>query len=286
MVGYIDVGGGMRGVYGAGVLDRFLDDGIKFPYYIGVSAGSANIVSHLGGHRDRTLRFYRDYSYHREYMGLNNLIKTGSYINLDYIYSTLTDEGGLDPLNYDVFKGNKVDFYVVATDSTTGKACYFDRDSIKRNEYSVIKASCSVPLACPPRGYKGVLYFDGGVSDPIPIRKALESGCDKVVVTLTLPKDFQKNHKFPKWMYPMIIKNYPAIAPMLYDMIDKYNSDLEYLKTLEKQGKVLILSPDDCCGVTMLSRPKDGVQKLYQKGYEDAGRVKEFLSLQENVSGK
>ena len=286
VVGYIDVGGGLRGVYGAGVLDRILDDNIKFSCYIGVSAGSANIVSHLGGHRERTLRFYRDYSYHRDYMGWNNMIKKGSYINLDYIYSTLTDEGGLDPLNYDVFKENNVDFYVVATDSTTGEACYFDRNHIKRNDCSAIKASCSVPLACPPRNYNGTSYFDGGVSDPIPVRKALELGCDKIVVTLTLPTDFQKNHKFPRWLYPIIIKKYPKIAPMLYDMIDKYNSDLKYLRLLEKQGKALILSPDDCCGVTMLKRSKEGIQKLYQKGYDDACKVKDFLAFQENVSGK
>ena len=94
VVGYIDVGGGMRAVYGAGVLDRLFDDGVSFPYYLGVSAGSANIISHLGGHRERTLRFYRDYSFHKEYMGFDRWIKNGSYLNLDYIYSTLTDENG------------------------------------------------------------------------------------------------------------------------------------------------------------------------------------------------
>ncbi len=283
MVGYIDVGGGMRGVYGAGVLDRLLDDNVKFSCYIGVSAGSANIISHLGGHKGRTLRFYRDYSYHREYMGWNNFIKTKSYLNLDYIYSTLTNEGGLDPLNYDVFKENKVDFYIVTTDTTTGEARYLEKDSIKRNDCTSIKASCSIPLFCPPINSNGVTYFDGGVSDPIPVRKALELGCDKVVVTLTLPKDFHKKHKFPKWLYPIVVKKYPEIAIKLYDMIDKYNADLDYLKALEKQGKVLVLSPDDCCGVTTLKRTKEGIQSLYQKGYEDARRVKEYLSLQENV---
>ncbi len=283
MIGYIDVGGGMRGVYGAGVLDRFLDDNIKFSCYVGVSAGSANIISHLGGHRGRTLRFYRDYSHHPEYMGLNNMVKTGSYLNLDYIYSTLTDEGGLDPLNYDVLKENKADFYIVATDTLTGNSHFFDMKSIKRNDCTSIKASCSIPLFCPPRNCGGRMYFDGGVSDPIPVRKAFELGCDKVVVTLTLSKDFRKKHKFPKWLYPIVVKKYPAIATKLYDMIDKYNEDLEYLIDLERQGKVLILSPDDCCAVTTLKRTKEGIQNLYQKGYEDAFRVKEFLSIQENV---
>lgn len=286
MIGYIDVGGGMRAVYGAGVLDRLLDDNVKFSCYVGVSAGSANIISHLGGHRERTLRFYRDYSYHKEYMGFKLWVKNKSYINLDYIYSTLTDEDGLDPLNYEVFEKNNAQFYVVTTDSVTGKPCYLDRSFIAKNDCFAIKASCSIPLFCPPRSKNGVSYFDGGVADPIPIRKAFELGCDKVVVTLTLPKDFHKNHKFPEWLYPIIVHKYPEMAVKMYEMIDKYNEDLEYIKELEKQGKVLVLSPDDCCGITTLKRTKEGIEKLYNKGYQDAYKVKKFLLPQENMCEK
>ena len=101
MVGYIDVGGGMRAVYGAGVLDRCLDENIEFSYYLGVSAGSANIISFLADQRGRCLRFYHDYAFRREYMSFHNFIKKGSYIDLDYIYTTLTAHGGEDPLDFE-----------------------------------------------------------------------------------------------------------------------------------------------------------------------------------------
>ncbi len=283
MVGYIDVGGGMRAVYGAGVLDRLLDDGVTFPFYIGVSAGSANIISHIGGHRGRTLRFYRDYSYHKEYMGFDLWLKNKSYLNLDYIYSTLSNEGGLDPLNYDVIERNKASFYAVTTNSVTGEPCYLDKNSISRNDYFALKASCCIPLFCSPIERNNTAHFDGGVADPIPVRKAFEMGCDRVVITLTLPKAFHKNHKFPKWLYSIIVNKYPKVAIKMYEMIDKYNEDLEYIKALEKQGKVLILAPDDCCGITTLKRTKEGIENLYNKGYNDAARVKEFLMSQENV---
>ncbi len=283
MVGYIDVGGGMRAVYGAGVLDRLLDDEVSFPLYIGVSAGSANIVSHLGGHRERTLRFYRDYSYHKEYMGFDLWLKNKSYLNLDYIYTTLTDERGLDPLNYAKFEKNQSQFLVVTTDAKTGKPRYLDRSQISKNDCFAIKASCSIPLFCPPRERDGTLHFDGGVADPIPVRKAFEMGCDKVVVTLTLPKDFRKTHKFPKWLYPIVVKKYPEVATKMYDMIDRYNADVEYLIQLEKEGKALILAPDDCCGITTLRRTKEGMEALYKKGYEDAEKVRKFLLSQENM---
>ncbi len=282
MVGYIDVGGGMRAVYGAGVLDRLLDDNVKFPCYIGVSAGSANIISYIGEHRGRTLRFYRDYSYHKEYMGFDLWLKNKSYLNLDYIYSTLSDEGGLDPLNYDVIEKNESSFYAVTTDSVTGEPHYLDKNSVGRNDYFPLKASCCIPFFCTPSERDGIGHFDGGVSDPIPVRKAFELGCDKVVVTLTLPKNFRKKHKFPKWLYPIVVNKYPKVAVKMYEMIDKYNEDVEYINKLEKEGKVLILAPDDCCGVTTLKRTKEGIEKLYNKGYNDACKVKEFLLSQEN----
>lgn len=284
MVGYIDVGGGMRGVYGAGVLDRFLDDEISFSHYIGVSAGSANIVSHLAGHRDRTLRFYRDYSYHSDYMGIKSLLKNKSYLNLDYIYSTLTNEDGLDPLNFDEFVKTKAEFLIVTTYGDTGKPFYFNKNHIERNNCYAIKASCCVPLFCNPIIKSGITYFDGGIADPIPVEKAFEMGCERAVVTLTLPKDYKKTHKFPKWLYPLVLRKNPKLADAMYEMIDRYNKGVEYLKTLEKQGEVLILSPDDCCGITTLKRTKDGIQSLYEKGYNDAGKVKDFLGLQENFS--
>ena len=54
----VDVGGGMRGVYASGVLDRCLKENIQFDLCIGVSAGSANLASYLSGQMGRNLFFY------------------------------------------------------------------------------------------------------------------------------------------------------------------------------------------------------------------------------------
>lgn len=277
MIGYIDIGGGMRAVYGAGVLDRLIDDNINFEYYLGVSAGSANILSFLGGHRGRTLRFYRDYSFRPQYMSFRNFLKTKSYINLDYIYSTLTNEDSEDPLNFDVAKSKKCKFYSVATNAETGEPCYFDFDNTERNNHYEQKASCCIPIVCKPFEYEGITYFDGGLSDPIPIQKALDDGCEKVVVTLTLPVDFRKKHKVSEKTYHRFLSEYPQSAKLLYSMVDKYNDCIEYIKQLEKEGKVLIISPDNCCGVNTLKRTKKSIEELYDKGYNDAEKIKKFI---------
>ena len=46
-------GGGMRGVFTAGVLDAFLDEKFYFPYVVGVSAGSSNGLSYASRQRGR-----------------------------------------------------------------------------------------------------------------------------------------------------------------------------------------------------------------------------------------
>ena len=110
MVGIIDVGGGLRDIYGAGVFDRLLDDGVQLDYCLGVSAGSANVVSYLAKQRGRNHRFYIDYSKRKEYMSPSNLYKIGAFLNLKYIYGTLSASDGEDPLDYETLKNNESEF--------------------------------------------------------------------------------------------------------------------------------------------------------------------------------
>ena len=173
----------MRAVYGAGVFDYCLDRGIRFDYGIGVSAGGANIISYLAGQRGRNYRFYTEYSLRKEYMGVGRFLKTGNYIDLDYIYGTLTNSDGEDPLDYDAVMNSDIDMCIVATDAESGEAVYYAKKDYKRDDYGMIKGSCCVPIADRPYRYRGRLLYDGGLSDPIPLEKALASvGTDGTVL--------------------------------------------------------------------------------------------------------
>lgn len=277
MVGYIDVGGGMRAVYGAGVLDRCLDENIEFSYYLGVSAGSANIISFLADQRGRCLRFYHDYSFRREYMSFHNFIKKGSYIDLDYIYTTLTAHGGEDPLDFEKMRSKKCEFYIVSTDAETGKPEYFSFSDIQKDDYFELKASCCIPMVCKAYEKNRKAYYDGGLSDPVPIQRALDAGCDKVVVTLTRPVEYTKRHRLPAGFFDRAVKKYPETAKLLVSSVDKYNEDIKYIQELQREGRVLIVAPDNCCNVNTLSRNKNDLDALYNKGLKDAEKIKEFV---------
>lgn len=266
MTGIVDVGGGMRGIFSAGIYDRFIEEGINFDLCIGVSAGSANLISYAAGHHDRVKRFYVNYAQRKQYMSFDNFIHSGSYIGLDYIYSTISNSDGEDPLNYDAFTANHTDFITVVTDGETGEPIYFPKSSIKRDDLTVIKASCCLPAVCKPIVIDGKDCFDGGISDPIPFQKAFDMGCDKVIVVISKPVDYRKP---PQKHMPIIkaaLKKYPKVFDRLAVRHEVYNRQLEEAIKLQEQGKVIILAPQDCYGVNTLTREPAALEKLYEEG--------------------
>lgn len=271
MIGLIDVGGGMRDIYGCGVTDYFIDNDIKFDLCIGVSAGSANIASFLANQRKRNYRFYSEYSSRKEYMSISNFFKTGSYFNLDYIYSTLSDEDGEDPIDYDALTDNPCDMITVVTNAKTGKPDYLKKNEILRNNLWAIKASCAVPAVCKPYSYNNTEYFDGGISDPLPIKKAFELGCDKVVMIVPRPL-IEKKGEYSRLMKPFL-KNYPKTLNLIANRPKIYNSEIKLIRKYIDEDKVILISPKNDDGVTMITTNKDKLTSFYHKGYNDAKKI-------------
>lgn len=275
--GIVDVGGGLRGVYAAGVFDSCMDQGIRFDVGIGVSAGSANVASYCAGQKGRNYPFYTDYPFRKEYMGLGNFLFRGSYLNLDYIYSTLSNADGENPLDYEALVRSPTEFVGVATNAYTGEARYFDKSSLRQDDYSVLKASSAIPFLCRPREVEGIPYFDGALGDPVPVEKAFAMGCDKVVLILTKPKAVPRTPGQDMRFAKRIQKAYPSAAEKLRTRVRRYNAGVEAAKEYEAQGRLLIVAPDDTCGVDTLTRDRGALENFYKKGYGDARAIADFL---------
>ena len=160
-IGVVDVGGGFRGIYAAGVLDYCMDNHIQFDVGIGVSAGSANLISYAAGQRGRNLIFYTEYGQRRQYAGIGNFLFKKSYVDLDYVYGTLSNSDGENPLDYPTASANPMEFVAVATEAETGRAKYFGKQDMSQDDYSIMKASSAIPFVCHPYLVKGIPYFDG-----------------------------------------------------------------------------------------------------------------------------
>ena len=274
----IDTGGGNRGVFGAGVFERLLDEKIMFDCCIGVSAGSANVITYLAGQKGRLYRFYHDYAFRKQYMSLYNLIKNGEYISLDYIYSAITNSDGEDPLNFENAKKYKGIMELVATDGETASPVYFHTDDVIQDDFWCLKASCAIPFVCKPVLKNGHTYYDGGISDPVPIDRALELGCDKIVLVISKPEEMRKSSKVDACGAKVLKKKNPALAEKLQSRIDNYNSSLQKAMQLQMEGKCLIVAPRDCCNVGTLKKTPESIDALYRSGYKEAEKIREFLN--------
>lgn len=275
--GVVDVGGGNRDAFGAGIFDYCLDHHIAFDLCIGVSAGSANCVSYISGQRGRNLRFYTRHNISKESIGLKNLVRKRSLVDLDHIYVTISNHDGIDPFDYEAFRTSDQQMITVVTSAETGKPVYFDKSYIKQDDYRILSASCNLPVVNSAYEYDGTYYYDGGYSDPIPFKKAFESGCDKVVVILTLPKTHFRSKEGRDEKLSHLMLRYPKIKNDLIHKSELYNRQLKEALQLEKEGKLLILAPENEPDISTLEKDADKIRKIYDEGYMTASFINAYI---------
>ena len=275
----------MRAVYGAGIYDYLMDNDIyPFDLCLGVSAGAADMATYLAKQRGRVLRYYTIYPKRKEYMGLWPLLHRGTFMNLRYIYEDLSLPGKEDPFDAAAYLSSPCDMVFVATDAETGKPVYFPKDSVKVGDLTVLEATAALPIACKPIKLAGRYYFDGGISDPIPYEKAFEMGADRVVVILTKPRDTVRDPAKDRWAGKKLSRRYPGAGKALLDRAYTYSTQIQGMEKYEKEGRLLVIAPDDTCGVTTLRHTDENIMQLYRKGYKDAEKIMPFLNKNQKVS--
>ncbi len=276
-IGLVAEGGGMKCAYGAGVFDKFLDYDVKFNYCIGVSAGAANLASLMAGQKERNLHFYVKHVKDPNYFGLKPFLSTGNLFNLQYIYGTLSNEGGEDELYYDRIMENPCEYEMTATNALTGKPAYFNKSEMKRNDYVQIMASSAIPAVSKPVYIGGIPYFDGGVSDAIPARRALDKGCDKLVIVLSKSRYFQKKPQGMKFLYSLFCHKYPQVVKDLNERHIMYKNCQDFIFKLEQEKKAFIFSLETDLKISTYAMDPVLNQKLYNIGCEDFERRKDEL---------
>ncbi len=273
MTGIIDVGGGMKCAYSAGLYDYFMDNGISFDYYLGVSAGSMNLLSYISGERGRMIDMYRESAAGDDYLSIQNLVHNGAYMNYEKVADDYFSLDGKNPFDFSRFYSSEAPFVVAATHAQSGKTVYFQKADMTNREQliDIISASCCIPVVSKPILIDDEEYFDGGLAEPIPFKRAFEDGCDKIVVVLSAPAD-QKRKKLPgsNLLDHTFLRDYAAVADIIEERNAVYNYLIRCVKEYEAQGKAIILSPEDISGATTLSKNLEIVNKLYENGYRDA----------------
>ena len=276
-IGIVDMGGGYRGIYAAGVLDYCMDKGIRFDLGIGVSAGSCNLISFAANQPRRNLQFYSEYGLRKESAGAKLFFHKNTFLDLDYLYSTLSNHDGENPLDYEALMRSPMEYYAVAVDAHSGETRYFSKKDIAQDDYNVLKASCAMPFFCHPYTVKDRLYYDGALGDPIPVQKAFELGCDRVIVLLSKPSSFRRTADRDLKMALLIEREFPKAAERIRHRAELYNQELGLAQLYQRQGRALIVAPDDTCGCDTLTRDQGALRSFYDKGYADGIKIENFL---------
>jgi predicted patatin/cPLA2 family phospholipase len=276
-LGVVDVGGGLRGIYGSGVFDFCLDHGIAFDYCIGVSAGAANIGSYLSRQRGRNYRFFHEYTLRRRYMSIRNKFALGNYMDNSYLYDDIARHDGEDPYDFKTAVSSGIPMVCVATNALTGRPVYLTPADMSQDHYTAFLASCNIPVLNRPYMYRDIPCFDGGISDPLPIRKAFRDGCERVVVILTLPEDRLLDPRKDVLGARLLRSTYPQAAACILHRSQRYNRQLMQTKAIAASGRALIVAPSSTHGLKTLTKDAKALDELYRMGYEDASAIQAYL---------
>ena len=277
--GLVLEGGAIRTIFSSGVCDALLDADVPLPdYTVGVSAGIAYGASYLSRQSRRNLKIVMAYAHDPRYMGVRNLADKNNraYFGMDFIYDTIPNE--LVPYDYDAFARYPGTAEAVVTSLESGQAEY---PELPRNDPAnmVLRASCAIPLMFPPIELDGKPYFDGGCADPIPWKRAFDVGCDRVAVILTRERTYRK-HPAGNMAMEMAYRQYPGFLETMRRRSEHYNACREELFALEKEGKILVIAPEDTLGCSRTERNKKIILSLWQEGYfaglHAAGTVRAF----------
>lgn len=265
--GLVMEGGAFRTIFSTGICDALLGRDILPDYLVGVSAGVTYGTSYLSRQPRRNLEVLTQYANDKRYMGLGNLInpKNRCYFGLDFAYRRIPAE--LVPFDFDEFERYEGEVEAVVTNVDTGKPEYIDVP--RRDEkFLLLQASCAIPLMFPTIYVDGKPYLDGGCSDPIPFRRAFEKGCDRVVVMLTRERDYVKKPESAQLAINMAYGKHKDFISAMKKRSEIYNQSREELFALEKEGKVIVLSPKSTKGFSRTEKDVSKIRALWKEGYE------------------
>ncbi len=279
--GLVLEGGGMKGIYTAGVLDFFLDKEIEFSSCYGVSAGACCLCSYLSKQKKRAYRINVDYLEQKAYCSVESLLKTGDLFGVDMCYKLIPDY--LDPYDYDAFNQYQGNAYAVVTNIKTGEAEYLQLRDMHQDTIAV-RASSSLPLVSRNVKIGDELYLDGGISDSIPIRRSMKDGNRKNVIILTKEEGYirQPANGAELALIRARYMRYPKVYECMRERHLTYNNTLQYIEEMQSQGKVFVIRPKQKSNVGRVEKDKAKLDALYEEGYRDAENS--YLELLEYLS--
>lgn len=256
-------GGGMRGMFSAGVFEAFMLKGLVFPYITAVSAGACNILSYMSNQPLRTRRIIENYVTDKRYFSLKNWMEKGSIFGFDFIFEDLPKT--LLPFDFETYYNYPGILQVGTTDCRSGQSIWFGKEAIGHS-FLPVRASASLPFLAPIVHIGSRDLLDGALVAPIPYEKAQEAGYKKFIIVLTRNSGYRKKKSVPQILLKTWYKDYPKLWEIMQQRPELYNKQLEYVEQLEKDGKAVIIRPQIPLEIDRLDIKPDKLLGLHDHG--------------------
>ena len=267
--GLVLEGGSQRGIFTAGVLDYFMEKNLIFPYVVGTGAGAANAVGYIAGQNER-MKEIMTYNGPDAYIGKSAKQRCKSMIDLEMLFSKYPYDQF--PLDFAAYFSSGIRSEYVVTNVATGKADYLNDANDEKRLLEIMKASAAFPTVTPPVYIGGVPYFDGAVTDPIPVKRAFMKGCQKCVVVLTKQQgSLTKQPINENAPTSVVYRKYADFIKAFNSRRTVYESRMELISYLEKAGMIYVIRPT----MPEIGRFETDPEKLggfYQHGYDVADK--------------
>lgn len=282
--GLVLEGGGMKGIYTAGVLEYFIEKGLFFSKCYGVSAGACHLCNYISKQRKRSYRVALNYLKDKNYCSFRSLILTGDLFNVDLNYNQIPNR--LDPYDYKAAARYEGDAWAVVTNIRTGKPEYMPLREMHRDLIAV-RASASLPLVSRNVKIGDEYYLDGGICDAVPIKKSIEDGNRKNVVILTKEEGYVRKPASPTNLacIKLKYKQYPKVYELVKSRHIRYNETLQFLADEQAKKRAFVIRPTHASNVNRIEKDRNKMEALYQIGYQDAKKCYQQLVafLDENI---
>ena len=275
-------GGGMRGAYTAGALTWLIENNIEFDNAYGISTGAIHLCNYLMKDTENLFNFSTSYICDKRIIGAKSFGRSGRFVDYDFMF----DELLVKQYNYNIepLKNVKTEGYVGLYELDKGRTEY---TSVHDVSIAELKAACTLPLIGKAVEYNGRHLFDGGITEMIPIKQAIDDGCKKHIIITTKPGDFvrKKSKKaivklmkaaYPKW--PSVYQDY-AIRHL------NYQKQISLIKSLQEKNEAVYIFPSKNSNVSRLGGSHEELVELFELGKADmeARKAEIFALLGKNA---
>jgi len=232
-------GGAMRGAWAAGVLAYLHERGRRqYDFVYAASSGACSAAYFVADMWEPGLAIWRELACN--VVRKSNLLRRKPIIDLAYLVDHVIRTRV--PLSVAALQQVPTKFFIVLTDCHTGEPVYFH--VCDDRVFAALRATSSMPLAT--RGFDfvdGQPYADGGVADPIPLRRAIQDGATDITVVLTHNPAFRLK-PVPRWMGKVAYPEFPAVARVWTAQQNvNYNAALDLMKQPPAGIRIQVFRP-------------------------------------------